>query len=201
MRNKGESVNNIVFMGMGEPLLNINNLMKAIILLSHENGLNISKRKITISTSGIVPGIEKLLEEKLPVELAISLHAVFNDKRDKLIPINKRYPLEDLFTVLKEYQRITNRRITFEYILIKEFNVSDLDANTLADFMHEFDHTLNLIPYNPVVENDFERPSQKKIDKFYNLLKNDRKVNVVIRGEKGTDIDGACGQLRQRSAK
>lgn len=198
LRNKGESVNNIVFMGMGEPLLNINNLMKAIILLSHENGLNISKRKITISTSGIVPGIEKLLEEKLPVELAVSLHAVFNDKRDKLIPINKRFPLEDLFTVLKEYQRITNRRITFEYILIKEFNVSDNDANVLADFMHEFDHTLNLIPYNPVVENDFERPSQKKIDKFYSILKNDRKVNVVIRGEKGTDIDGACGQLRQR---
>lgn len=198
LRNKGESVNNIVFMGMGEPLLNINNLMKAIILLSHENGLNISKRKITISTSGIVPGIEKLLEEKLPVELAVSLHAVFNDKRDKLIPINKRFALEDLFTVLKEYQRITNRRITFEYILIKEFNVSDNDANVLADFMHEFDHTLNLIPYNPVVENDFERPSQKKIDKFYSILKNDRKVNVVIRGEKGTDIDGACGQLRQR---
>ena len=132
------------------------------------------------------------------MELAVSLHAVFNDKRDRLIPINKRFPLEDLFTVLKEYQRITNRRITFEYILIKEFNVSDNDANVLADFMHEFDHTLNLIPYNPVVENEFERPSQKKIDKFYSILKNDRKVNVVIRGEKGTDIDGACGQLRQR---
>lgn len=201
LRNKGETINNIVFMGMGEPLLNLSNLIKVIKLLSDSNALNISKRKITISTSGIVTGIEKLLEEKLPVELAISLHAVFNDKRDEIIPINKKFPLEDLYTILKEYQKITKRRLTFEYILIKEFNVSDNDANTLADFMHEFDHTLNLIPYNPVVENDYERPSQKKIEKFYSILKNDRKVNVIIRGEKGTDIDGACGQLRRRNIK
>ena len=144
---------------------------------------------------------EKILLEKLPIELAVSLHSAINEKRDVIIPINRAYPLEDLYAVLQEYQRQTKRRITFEYILIKEFNVSDNDANVLADFMHEFDHTLNLIPYNPVVENDFERPSQKKIEKFYNILKNDRKVNVVIRGEKGTDIDGACGQLRQRNSK
>lgn len=201
LRNKEQSVNNLVFMGMGEPFLNIDNLIKAIKILSDEKGLNISRRKITVSTSGVITGIERLLEEKMQVELAISLHAVFNEKRDELMPINKKYPLEDLFTVLQEYQKTSNRRITFEYILIKDFNVSQSDAETLADFVHEFDHALNLIPYNPVVENDFERPSDKKIEKFYNYLKNDRKVNVIIRGEKGTDIDGACGQLRQRTVK
>ena len=201
LRNKEQSVNNLVFMGMGEPFLNIGNLIKAIKILSDEKGLNISRRKITVSTSGVITGIERLLEEKMQVELAISLHAVFNEKRDELMPINKKYPLEDLFTVLQEYQKTSNRRITFEYILIKDFNVSQSDAETLADFVHEFDHALNLIPYNPVVENDFERPSDKKIEKFYNYLKNDRKVNVIIRGEKGTDIDGACGQLRQRTVK
>lgn len=199
LRNKGESINNIVFMGMGEPFLNMENLIKSIRILSSENGLNISRRKITVSTSGIVPGIERLLEDKIPVELAISLHAVDNNKRNELIPINKKYPLEDLFSTLIQYQRITNRRITFEYILIKDFNVSQNDSEVLANFLHEFDHVLNLIPYNKVVENDYERPSQKKIEKFYNYLKNERKINVIIRGEKGTDIDGACGQLRKRN--
>lgn len=201
LRNKDQNVNNIVFMGMGEPFFNVDNLIKAIKILSDEKGLNISRRKITVSTSGVITGIERLLEEKMQVELAISLHAVFNEKRDELVPINKRYPLEDLFTVLQEYQKVSNRRITFEYILIKDFNVSQGDADMLADFVHEFDHALNLIPYNPVVENNFERPSEKKIERFYNYLKNDRKVNVIIRGEKGTDIDGACGQLRQRTVK
>ncbi len=201
LRNKEQNVNNIVFMGMGEPFFNVDNLIKAIKILSDEKGLNISRRKITVSTSGVITGIERLLEEKMQVELAISLHAVFNEKRDELMPINKKYPLEDLFTVLQEYQKVSNRRITFEYILIKDFNVSQGDADMLADFVHEFDHALNLIPYNPVVENDFERPSEKKIERFYNYLKNDRKVNVIIRGEKGTDIDGACGQLRQRTVK
>ena len=196
---KGEKINNLVFMGMGEPLLNLSNLIKSIRILSDEKGLNISKRRITVSTSGIVPGIEKLLEEKLPVELAISLHAVSDEKRDKLIPINKKYPLEDLYTTLKEYQKVTNRRISFEYILIKDFNVSQWDAEVLADFMHEFDHILNLIPYNPVEGSEFERPSDKKIKRFYGYLKDMRKVNITIREEKGSDIDGACGQLRQKS--
>lgn len=201
LSKKDERITNIVFMGMGEPFLNANNLLKAIEIISSENGVNISKRKITVSTSGVVPGIERLLEEKIPVELAISLHAVTDEKRDELIPMNKRYPLQDLHTVLLEYQKQTKRRISFEYILINNFNVSDNDANLLADFVHDFDHVVNLIPYNPVVENDYERPSEKKIEKFYNYLKNVRKVNVTIRGEKGTDIDGACGQLRQKNNK
>lgn len=198
---QGSNISNIVFMGMGEPLLNLSNVLKALDILSNENGINISKRKITISTSGIVPNIEKILLEKLPIELAISLHSAINAKRDTIIPVNRSYPLEDLYTILQEYQRQTKRRISFEYIMINDFNVSDIDANALADFVHEFDHVVNLIPYNPVAGTEFERPSEKKIDKFFTFLKDVRKVNVTLRREKGTDIDGACGQLRQKAPK
>lgn len=198
---QGSNINNIVFMGMGEPLLNLSNVLKALDILSNENGINISKRKITISTSGIVPNIEKILLEKLPIELAISLHSAINAKRDMIIPVNRSYPLEDLYAILQEYQKQTKRRISFEYIMINNFNISDVDANALADFVHEFDHVVNLIPYNPVAGTEFERPSEKKIDKFFTFLKDVRKVNVTLRREKGTDIDGACGQLRQKAPK
>ena len=201
LTKQGSNINNIVFMGMGEPLLNLLNVLKALDILSNENGINISKRKITISTSGIVPNIEKILLEKLPIELAISLHSAINAKRDMIIPVNRSYPLEDLYAILQEYQRQTKRRISFEYIMINDFNVSDIDANALADFVHEFDHVVNLIPYNPVTGTEFERPSEKKIEKFFTFLKDVRKVNVTLRREKGTDIDGACGQLRQKAPK
>ncbi|WP_394290971.1 23S rRNA (adenine(2503)-C(2))-methyltransferase RlmN [Fusobacterium necrophorum] len=201
LNKRGEKLTNLVFMGMGEPLINIDALMKALEILSCEEGICISKRKITISTSGIVPAIERILMEKTPVELAISLHSAINEKRDRIIPINKAYPLEDLSAVLLEYQRQTKRRLTFEYILIKDFNVSEGDANALADFAHQFDHIVNLIPCNPVSETGLERPSEKKIERFYEYLKNVRKVNVSLRQEKGTDIDGACGQLRQNQRK
>lgn len=198
---KGEEINNIVFMGMGEPLLNLENLTKALAILLDENGINISRRKITISTSGIVSGIEKILLEKLPIELAISLHSAINEKRDKIIPINKNFPLEDLQAVLIEYQKQTKRRLTFEYILIDDFNISEIDANALADFVHQFDHIVNLIPYNEVPNVEHKRPSEKKIERFYNYLKNNRRVNATLRKEKGSDIDGACGQLRQKQKK
>lgn len=201
LTKQGSNINNIVFMGMGEPLLNLSNVLKALDILSNENGINISKRKITISTSGIVPNIEKILLEKLPIELAISLHSAINAKRDMIIPVNRSYPLEDLYAILQEYQRQTKRRISFEYTMINDFNVSDIDANALADFVHEFDHVVNLIPYNPVAGTEFERPSEKKIEKFFTFLKDVRKVNVTLRREKGTDIDGACGQLRQKAPK
>lgn len=201
LRKKDETLNNLVFMGMGEPLLNIDNLAKSLTIISNENGVNISKRKITISTSGVVPGIEKILLEKISIELAISLHSAINEKRDQIIPINKNFPLEDLSAVLVEYQKQTKRRITFEYILIDNFNISEVDANALADFIHQFDHVVNLIPYNEVEGVEHTRPSMKKIERFYNYLKNVRKVNVTLRQEKGSDIDGACGQLRQRNKK
>ncbi len=162
LTKQGSNINNIVFMGMGEPLLNLSNVLKALDILSNENGINISKRKITISTSGIVPNIEKILLEKLPIELAISLHSAINAKRDMIIPVNRSYPLEDLYAILQEYQRQTKRRISFEYIMINEFNVSDVDANALADFVHEFDHVVNLIPYNPVAGTDLKDLLKRK---------------------------------------
>lgn len=201
LSKQGMGINNIVFMGMGEPLLNLDNVLKALEILSDEKGINISKRKITISTSGIVPNIEKILLEEIPVELAISLHSAINDKRDEIMPINRKYPLEDLQVVLEEYQKRTKRRLTFEYILIDKFNVSENDANALADYVKNFDHIVNLIPYNPVEGTEMERPSDKKIERFVNYLENVRKINVTIRREKGTDIDGACGQLRQKNSK
>lgn len=198
---KDETVNNLVFMGMGEPMLNLDNVLEALDVLSSPTGLNISKRRINISTCGIVPGIERLVTEKIPVGLAISLHAATNAQRDQIIPINKKYPLEDLVTSLKFYQAHTNRRVTFEYILLDEFNVSIEDANNLAHLLKGIDHTLNLIPYNTVEGKDFKRPNEKKISKFYSYLKNTVKLNVTIREEKGSDIDGACGQLRQKQGR
>ncbi|MGL4403382.1 MAG: 23S rRNA (adenine(2503)-C(2))-methyltransferase RlmN [Fusobacteriaceae bacterium] len=198
---KGEHLTNIVYMGMGEPLLNLENLIKSLETFSDESGINISKRKITVSTAGIVPAIEKLLERKVHIELAISLHSAMNEKRDLIMPINKAYPLEDLHTILKEYQRQTKRRITFEYILLNNVNASDADANALADFVHDFDHIVNIIPYNPVEGKPYERPLDKKIEKFVSVLEDIRKVNVFVRREKGTDIDGACGQLRRKTEK
>lgn len=199
LAKKNEGIGNIVFMGMGEPMLNINNVLKAIDLMGDEKGLNISKRKITVSTSGVIPGIERLLDSKAPVELAISLHAITDEKRSYIMPINKKYPLQDLYNTLETYQKETKRRISFEYILIDDFNISQRDADALADFMHAFDHVLNLIPYNPVEGTIHKRPSQEKIRAFFDYLQTERKVNVTLRREKGTDIDGACGQLRQNS--
>lgn len=197
---KGTNITNIVFMGMGEPLLNLNNVLKSIDLISDEKGINISKRRITISTAGVVPGIEELMKEKSQMELAISLHAVTEEKRSYIMPINRKYPLQDLFTTLENYQKESKRRISFEYILIDDFNNTLKDADLLADFMHSFDHILNLIPYNPTEAGDenYKAPPKEKVEGFYKYLKETRKVNVTVRSEKGRDIDGACGQLRRK---
>lgn len=198
---QNENLTNIVYMGMGEPLLNFENVIKSLEMFSDEEGINISKRKITVSTSGIIPGIEKLLERKIHVELAISLHSAIDQKRDLIMPINKTYPLIDLHTTLVAYQKQTNRRITFEYLLLNNVNMSEGDANALANFVHDFDHMVNLIPYNPVEGKPYETPAEKKIEKFLSILEGKRKVNVSIRTTKGTDIDGACGQLKRKVEK
>ncbi len=195
---KDANITNIVFMGMGEPMLNIDNVMNSIKILSSKEGLNISKRKITISTCGIIPGVERLLEEKLPIELAISLHAADDEKRSALIPMNKKYPLEDLLNSLLNYQKVTNRKLTFEYILLDNFNMSENDVHNLAYIMKSFDHVLNLIPYNEVDGLEYKKPSDKKIKSFLFALQK-QGVNVTLRKEKGGDISGACGQLKEKS--
>ncbi len=194
----GESIRNIVFMGMGEPLLNLENVMETLKRLIDPMGLNLSKRRITISTSGIVPKMEKLIEEDLTVELALSLHATTDEVRRKIIPINDTYPIWQLIEVLRKYQKHSKRKITFEYILIDDLNDSLKDGERLSNLVREFEYVVNIIPYNPVEGFYHKRPSRNKIFKFYNYLKNDLGVNVTLRGEKGTDIDGACGQLRQK---
>lgn len=196
--SKDEKVRNIVFMGMGEPLLNLDNVIESLKILISEEGLNLSKRRITISTSGIIPQIERLIAEDMTVELALSLHAGSNEIRKNIIPINVKYPIEDLMKVLWKYQKTSGRRITFEYILINNLNDTIEEAKKLKELVKDFDCIINIIPYNPVEGLNHERPSRNRIFKFYNYLKDDLKLNVTLRGEKGTDIDGACGQLRQK---
>lgn len=198
LMKKGENVTHLVYMGMGEPLINVDQVIKSIKILGSVEGLNISMRRITVSTSGVIPGILKLMEEKLPVGLAISLHAPNNTKRDLLVPINRSYPIDDLIGILVEYQKATKRRITFEYVMLKDINTSYTDAEQLSFIVRKVDHNLNLIPYNKVNGTDFERPPEGKVQKFYEFLKNNLRVNVTLRLEKGSDIDGACGQLKQR---
>lgn len=201
LNSEGQNVRNIVFMGMGEPLLNLDNVMDTIRLLISEEGLNLSKRRITISTSGIIPQIERLIEEDLTVELALSLHAGTDEVRRQIIPINDKYPIKDLVKVLKKYQNKNGRKITFEYILIDHLNDSKIDGDYLKGIVNGFEYVINIIPYNPVEGLPHSRPSRNRIFAFYNYLKDDLKLNVTLRVEKGTDIDGACGQLRQKQKK
>lgn len=201
LQNENENVRNIVFMGMGEPLLNFDNVMDSIKTLISEDGLNLSKRRITISTSGIIPQIEKMIEEDLTVELALSLHAGSDEVRKQIIPINEKYPITDLMEVLKKYQKKSGRKITFEYILIDHLNDSKEDGDKLKDLVEGFEYVINIIPYNPVEGLPHARPSRNRIFSFFNHLKDDLRLNVTLRGEKGTDIDGACGQLRQKQKK
>ena len=198
---EGEFIRNIVFMGMGEPLLNLDNVIDTIKILISETGLNLSKRRITISTSGIIPQIQRLIDEDLTVELALSLHAGDNNTRRQIIPINDKYPIEELISILKKYQSKSGRKITFEYILIDHLNDSKEDGDKLKKLVEGFEYVINIIPYNPVEGLPHSRPSRNRIFNFYNYLKDDLKLNVTLRVEKGTDIDGACGQLRQKQKR
>lgn len=187
-------ITNIVYMGMGEPMLNYDEMIKSIHLINNQKGINIGQRHITISTSGDVKGIKKLALENLQVTLAISLHASNNELRNELVPLNRKYPIEELIEAVKYYIENTNRRVTFEYILLDEINMSEIDANNLALLIKPLLANINLIPYNEVDGLIYKSPSNKKIDMFYNWLKKEG-LNVTIREEKGADIEAACGQL------
>lgn len=187
-------ITNIVYMGMGEPMLNYDEMIKSIHLINEPKGINIGQRHITVSTAGDVKGIEKLASEDLQVTLAISLHASNNTLRNELIPLNRKYPLEKLFEAVKYYIDKTNRRVTFEYIMLDEVNISKTDADNLVRLVKPLLANINLIPYNEVDGLIYKRPSNKKIETFYNWLKNEG-INVTIREERGADIKAACGQL------
>ena len=193
-------VTNIVMMGMGEPLLNYEEVSKAIKIMMSDDGIAISRRKITLSTSGIIPNIEKTGVE-LGVNLAISLHAVNDEVRNQLVPINKKYNLESLINACRNYPKLSNsRRITWEYVMLKNINDSIEDASNLIKLITGIPSKINLIPFNPWPGSIFETSTQKKIDAFAKILM-DSGFASPIRKPRGQDIFAACGQLKSASEK
>ena len=180
-------------MGQGEPLLNLDNVLKAMEIFN-EN-FQIGARRLTVSTSGIIPGINKLAELDMQSTLAISLHAPNHDIRRKLMKIEDKYPMPELKKALKNYIEKTGRRITIEYLLIKDLNDTLESVKELVNYLHDLKCNVNLIPYNPTEKNDYQKPSNNSIMRFKSLLEQSGK-KVTVRLERGADIDAACGQLR-----
>ena len=195
----GERVSNIVVMGTGEPLDNYDNFVKFIHMISDEHGLHISQRNITASTCGIVPNILRLSEEGLQITLALSLHGSNQEKRKKLMPVANKYELSEVLNACDVYFEKTGRRVTFEYSLVKGVNDQPEDIRELTAILKHRNCHLNVIPVNPIRERDFQKPDSKNAQEFKNKLEKNG-INVTIRRERGSDIDGACGQLRRRYA-
>ncbi len=194
LRESGADITNIVFMGMGEPLDNLDPVLKAVSIINMETALSIGQRKVTISTSGIVPGILTLAREYRRVGLAISLNAADNELRSRLMPVNRRYSLKELLAAAREFTRLTKRRVTFEYILLAGVNDSPEDARKLLGIVRSVPSKVNLIAYNEFEGSMFRRPSEQKIEAFQKILF-DGNVTAILRRSKGTDILAACGQL------
>ena len=190
-------VSNVVMMGMGEPLDNFDNSVRFLKLVSHKDGLNIGLRHISLSTSGVVSGIEKLAEENLPITLSISLHAPFDDIRGNVMPVNKKWNIDTLIAACKNYQKVTGRRISFEYAMIKGVNDSKECADKLVSRLRGIMSHVNLIPANPVVENNFKKSDDKNVKTFCDYL-NKNGVNTTVRRTLGADINASCGQLRNK---
>lgn len=190
-------VSNIVLMGMGEPLDNFENVKRFLQLVSDPEGLGIGYRHISLSTSGVVPGIYKLGELNLPITLSISLHAPFDDIRSEMMRVNKRWNIEELIKACKDYQKITGRRISFEYAMIKGKNDTEACAVRLAEILKGMLCHVNLIPVNPVVENNYVKSDRKALESFAERL-NGLGINTTVRRTLGGDIDASCGQLRRK---
>ncbi len=197
-RDTGLKVTNVVFMGQGEPLLNLENVLKAMGIFNED--FQIGARRLTVSTSGIVPQINKLAELDMQSTLAISLHAPNHQIRTQLMQIENKYPMDELKKAMKNYVDKTGRRITIEYLLIKDLNDTVDSAKELAHYLHDIKCNINLIPYNPTEKNDYEKPSNNSIMKFKYLMEHSGK-KVTVRLERGADIDAACGQLRGKVTK
>jgi len=193
--NEEFKIGNVVYMGMGEPLLNFDHVLKSIRLLNEPYGQNISIRRITISTCGILPRIKDLADLDLDIVLAVSLHAPTNQLRSQIMPVNQQYPLEKLKETCLYYIEKTRRRITFEYALVNDFNDSRRHAYQLAELLKGILCHVNLIPVNPTVTDKYQRPVKEKVQEFLQVL-TVAGIEASIREEKGTDILAACGQLR-----
>ncbi len=199
-REENVRISNIVFMGIGEPLDNYDNVIKAISIINNPKGLNIGTRHISISTSGLVPNIYRLAKENIQCTLSVSLHSSNNNKRSEMMPVNKMYPIEELITACKEYIKITNKRISFEYALAKDNNDNLGDAKELAKLLKGMLCHVNLIPINKIENGKYTKSTNDNIIKFRDYL-NDNGIVATIRRELGSDIDAACGQLRRAELK
>ena len=192
-----QRMSSVVIMGIGEPFDNYNNVLNFIKIINSDLGIAIGARHITVSTCGLIPKIKEFSNENIQVNLAVSLHAPNNVLRNKIMPINKAYPLKDLIVTLKEYIKKTNRRVTIEYVILDKVNDSRESALELANLLKGMNVYVNLIPYNETNNLDFKKSDRSNILKFYDTLKK-QKINVTIRKEFGANIDGACGQLRSK---
>ena len=199
-RESRERIDNIVFMGMGEPLANYDNVMGAIQIINAPWGIGIGARHITISTSGLVPQIRKLAEQPLQIRLAVSLHGASDEVRSRIMPVNRKYNLSTLLEACRYFTSRKKQRITFEYILIEEINDSDEQARKLAKHAHALEAKVNLIPYNNVKGLEWVRPSHDRQKRFLGLLRG-AGVRATLRREKGDDIAAACGQLRLQTER
>jgi 23S rRNA (adenine2503-C2)-methyltransferase len=197
--DQGAEIHNLVLMGMGEPLHNWDNVREAMSALLDPAGRNWGPRKITLSTCGVVSGIEKLTASGLMLRLAISLHAPDDETRSRIMPINQRYPLKELMKACRDYQKATELQITFEYTIFKGVNDSPQQAKQVAQLLRGMDAKVNLIPYNPVEGLPFTAPAFDEVVAFQDVLRAGGLITMV-RTEKGGDIDAACGQLRRREA-
>ncbi len=193
-KNYQGHLTNIVYMGMGEPLNNYENLIGSANIISSEEGLSFSPRRITVSTVGIPDKIKQLVKDNVRFNLAISLHTAIEEKRNEIIPINKKYNLDRLKEALIYYHKETGNRIIFEYLMLGGFNDDIKDARALADYCRNFPVKVNLIEYNPVGDDRFKKSTAQKTEEFKKFLEN-RNMIVTIRHSRGSDIDGACGQL------
>ncbi len=199
-RDENVRISNVVFMGIGEPLNNYDNVVKAIRIINNPKGLNIGARHISVSTSGLVPRIYKLAEENIQCTLSISLHATTNEQRSKMMPVNNAFPIEELMQACKDYIEKTHRRISFEYALAKDNNDNLEDAKRLVKLLKGMLCHVNLIPINKIENGEYTKSSNQNIIKFRDYL-NEHGIVATIRRELGSDIDAACGQLRRKSLK
>src|SRR5687767_6537149 len=190
---------NIVLMGMGEPLHNYDNVMKALRILHDEHGLNMSMSRITLSTAGLLPAIERLAEEPMIPNLAISLTGATNEKRNELMPINRKYPIETLLAAVRRFPLKHRQRVTFEYVLLRGVTDSVEDAKALVRLLKGIPAKVNLIPLNEAEELDYQRPSDEAVERFQNVLV-EHNVSAFVRKNRGNDISAACGQLMKKWA-
>jgi 23S rRNA (adenine2503-C2)-methyltransferase len=197
---EGRRLSHVVFMGMGEPMANYGPVVESVRLLADPELLGISPRRVVVSTAGLVPRIAQLAEEKLPVTLAISLHAARDELRDYLVPINRRYPLAELVGAAREFARGSGRRVSYEWVVLAGVNDTDRDADELGRLLDPYLSHVNLIPWNPVDETEFKGPSRNAVTRFADRIRG-HGLNVTVRDTRGREADAACGQLRARVMK